>query len=148
LEDHPNDIPWDDFDVLFIGGGDAFKEGYRNELPLFSQDKRRKWRAMIDTAKAHGKHIHVGRVNGLRRLLWAHEIKADSVDGTYLAFGPKKNLPKLLEWLDHLRGQYGDHRRTPTADDMDSLRRDAALREAEGLPPPDDYGTFTDDTDA
>jgi hypothetical protein len=145
LEDHPNEIPWDEFDALFIGGGDSFKEGYRDEPPLFSQDKRRKWKAMIDNAKAHGKHVHVGRVNGLRRLLFAYEIGADSVDGTYLAFGPKKNLPKLLEWLDNLRARHGNPHAKPNADDMDSLRRDVALREADGLPPPDDYGTFDDD---
>ncbi|WP_405928098.1 hypothetical protein OG554_05250 [Streptomyces griseus] len=29
----------------------------------------------------------------------------DSVDGTFLAYGPDKNLPKLLSWLDELDGR-------------------------------------------
>lgn len=100
LEDHPDKIPWDEFDVLFIGGGDAFKEGYRNEPPLFSAGQRAKWQAMMATARAKGKRIHVGRVNGVSRLEFAHAIGADSVDGTFLAFGPQKNLPKPLGWLN------------------------------------------------
>ena len=26
----------------------------------------------------------------------------DSADGTFLSFGPDKNLPQLLNWLDHI----------------------------------------------
>jgi len=29
----------------------------------------------------------------------AASIGCDSVDGTFLAFGPDKNLPQLLRWL-------------------------------------------------
>ena len=28
------------------------------------------------------------------------EIGCDSVDGTYLTFGPDVNLPRLLDWLE------------------------------------------------
>jgi hypothetical protein len=41
----------------------------------------------------------MGRVNSLRRLRLAARDGYDSVDGTFLAFGPDKNLPRLLAYL-------------------------------------------------
>jgi hypothetical protein len=35
-------------------------------------------------------------------LLAAVRMGCDSVDGTYLAFGPDRNLPTLLSWLREL----------------------------------------------
>jgi hypothetical protein len=80
------DVPWDTFDVLFIGGDDAWKEG-----PAAA--------TLAAEAKARGKRVHMGRVNSLRRLRVAQAMGCDSVDGTYLAFGPDRNLPTLLSWL-------------------------------------------------
>ncbi|HEY2427949.1 MAG TPA: hypothetical protein VGI06_03385 [Acidimicrobiales bacterium] len=51
----PGSIPWDEFDCLFIGGRDAFKEG-----PLVRDACRE--------AKRRGKWVHMGRVNNLRRM--------------------------------------------------------------------------------
>jgi len=79
------DIPWNDFDVLFIGGSTEWKLG-----PAA--------RHLIKQAKDRGKWVHMGRVNSQRRYKYAHEIGCDSVDGTYLTFGPDINLPKLLSW--------------------------------------------------
>lgn len=78
--------PWDEFDVLFIGGDDAFKLG-------------REARVLIREAKARGKHVHMGRVNSEKRMRYAQAVGCDSVDGTYLVFGPDVNLPKVLGWL-------------------------------------------------
>jgi hypothetical protein len=47
-----------------------------------------------DTATARRR-----RVNSLRRMCHAAAIGCHSIDGTYLAFGPTRNLPKLLRWL-------------------------------------------------
>lgn len=44
-------------------------------------------------------------VNSLRRLDLARDIGCHSADGTYLAFGPDQNLPKLLAWLRQVNGQ-------------------------------------------
>jgi hypothetical protein len=41
-------------------------------------------------------------VNSLRRLRHADTIGCNSVDGTYLADGPNRNLPTLLGWLDQV----------------------------------------------
>jgi hypothetical protein len=79
-------VPWDEFDVLFIGGSTAWKLGPQA-------------RRLLAEAKAHGKHVHMGRVNSERRYEYARAIGCDSADGTYLTYGPDKNLPQLLAWL-------------------------------------------------
>lgn len=68
-----NEIPWDDFDCLFVGGSDTHKLGMEGG-----------W--IIQEAKARGKWVHVGRVNSVKRILqfW----QADSWDGTHLGFKP------------------------------------------------------------
>jgi hypothetical protein len=86
------DVPWSWFDVLFLGGDTAWKLG-----PAA--------RALTAEAKARGKRVHMGRVNSLRRLRYAAAIGCDSADGTYLAFGPDANLPRLLGWLRDVHGQ-------------------------------------------
>jgi len=80
-------VPWDTFDVLFIGGSTEWKLGAAA-------------RALTAEAKARGKWVHMGRVNSGKRYRYAHSIGCDSVDGTYLTFGPNKNLPKLLAWKE------------------------------------------------
>lgn len=107
-------VPWDDFDALFIGGDDAWKLG-----PAA--------RGLVREAKAHGKHVHMGRVNSLKRLRYAQAIGCDSVDGTYLVFGPDKNLPKLLGWLRAVHQptqRVGRQSRRPPADHPPLLQVD------------------------
>lgn len=84
-------IPWHAFDVLFIGGSTEWKLGEA-------------CRAIVAEANARGKWVHMGRVNSAKRLRYAEDIGCDSADGTFLAFGPTKNLPRLLGWLDELHG--------------------------------------------
>lgn len=81
-----NAVHWAEFDAVFIGGSTAWKLGAAA-------------RAIADEAKARGKWLHMGRVNSWRRLEYARYLRCDSVDGTYLTFGPDTNLPKLLGWL-------------------------------------------------
>jgi hypothetical protein len=85
-------VPWDDFDVLFIAGSTAWK------LSKAARD-------ITYEAKRRGKWIHMGRVNSFRRLQYAASIGCDSCDGTYLAFGPDTNLPRLTAWLTELDRQ-------------------------------------------
>lgn len=87
-------VPWDEFDVLFIGGSTAWKLG-----PYA--------RGVVAEARRLGKWIHMGRVNSGRRLRYAHAIGCHSADGTYLAHGPDTNLPKLLGWLRQIDEQFG-----------------------------------------
>lgn len=76
--------------VLFIGGSTEWK---------LSRHARR----VVGLARSLGWWVHMGRVNSLRRLRYAAEIGCQSADGTYLAFGPDVNLPRLLKWVDNVR---------------------------------------------
>ncbi|NKS29261.1 hypothetical protein GS534_00785 [Rhodococcus hoagii] len=86
-------VPWSTFDVLFIGGTTEWKLGEAA-------------RGLVAEAKRLGKHVHMGRVNSLKRYRYAEAIGCDSVDGTYLAFGPDQNLPKLLHWVEDINTQH------------------------------------------
>lgn len=79
-------IPWDTFDVLFIGGSTEWKLGAAA-------------REIVREAKARGKWVHMGRVNSEKRFRYALSIGCDSADGTFLAFGPDTNMPRLEQWL-------------------------------------------------
>jgi hypothetical protein len=79
-------VPWDEFDVLFIGGDTEWKLGPHA-------------RALVAEAGRRGKWVHMGRVNSARRYRYARGIGCDSADGTFLAFGPDRNLPQLLGWV-------------------------------------------------
>lgn len=84
-------LPWDAFDCLFVGGTNAWKlseESYE----------------LVAEAKGRGKSTHMGRVNSLQRMVAAAVSKCDSVDGTYLKYGPDENWPKLCGWLDQING--------------------------------------------
>lgn len=84
-------VPWDEFDVLFIGGSTEFKLGPAAQL-------------LTERAKWHGKWVHMGRVNSRKRLRLAESWGVDSCDGTLLTFGPDKHLRPLLRWLTDLDG--------------------------------------------
>lgn len=62
-------VPWGNLEALFIGGSTAWKLG---------ADAAR----LIREAHARGKWVHMGRVNSMRRLNYAHALGCDSVDGS------------------------------------------------------------------
>lgn len=76
----PEITPWDDFDVLFVGGSDKHK---------FTES----W-ALIDEAIRRKKWVHIGRVNSASRirLFW----KANSWDGTCLARNGSVNMQREI----------------------------------------------------
>lgn len=78
---------WQEFDTLFIGGSDGMKLGPEGRL-------------IAEEAKRRGMNLHMGRCNSLKRLRYAASIGCDSADGTFIGYGPLKNLPKVLKWLD------------------------------------------------
>ncbi|MEU0949852.1 hypothetical protein ABZ379_45430 [Streptomyces canus] len=82
-------IPWDAVDVLFLAGSTGWKTSpAAHRLAL--------------EARERGLAVHMGRVNSRRRLRIAQVFGCVSCDGTYLAFGPDANLPRLLAWMDEL----------------------------------------------
>lgn len=82
-------VPWNMFDVLFVGGSTEFK---------LSQSVRE----LVGHAKSLGMWVHMGRVNSLRRMRYADAIGCDSVDGTHLVFEPDKALNRVLRWTDDI----------------------------------------------
>lgn len=70
-------ISWNMFEALFVGGSTQWKLGQS------AKD-------IVCEAKLHGKWVHMGRVNSLRRLRYAHSIGCDSVDGSGFARFTKK----------------------------------------------------------
>ena len=82
-------VPWGEFDALFLGGSTEWK------LSLAAAE-------LASQARARGLWVHMGRVNSYRRLAYAASIGCDSADGTFLAYGPDKNLPRIQNWFDKL----------------------------------------------
>ncbi len=82
-----NEIQWNTFDCLFLGGTTVWKLG----------DVARE---AARVAKQRGKWVHMGRVNSLRRVRYAQALGCDSVDGTHLRYGPHKNLVTLNRWME------------------------------------------------
>lgn len=87
-------IPWDDFEVLFIGGSTDWK-----------LSPAAVW--LIREAKRHDKWVHVGRVNSRQRVLFCHHAGADSIDGTHFAIEPDAALGWVLPLLRSLDKQMG-----------------------------------------
>lgn len=83
------EIPWAEFDVLFIGGSTEWKLGAACE-------------AIVREAKRLGKWVHMGRVNSYKRIRYAEDIGCDSADGTFVGFAPDQNVPRMLGWMDKL----------------------------------------------
>jgi len=81
-------IPWDELGCLFIGGSTKYK---------LSEDARQ----FISEAKHLGKWVHMGRVNSQKRIELAVGWGCDSADGTYIAFGPDINTPRLVRMMDY-----------------------------------------------
>jgi hypothetical protein len=79
--------PWWTFDAVFLGGSTAWKLGPHA-------------RALTALAKAHGKWVHMGRVNSARRLRYAQSLGVDSVDGSSWARWRDALLPSALAALD------------------------------------------------
>lgn len=78
----PMMTPWDNFDVLFVGGDDKHK--LRGEAAI-----------LIAEAKARGKWVHVGRVNSASRI--KRFYVADSCDGSGLIYDGANDRAKRFD---------------------------------------------------
>ena len=79
-------VEWGDIDAVFIGGSTDFK---------FSDSAN----DVAREAKSRGLWAHMGRVNSWRRWERCAAEGYDSCDGTFLAFGPDANLPRVKQWV-------------------------------------------------
>lgn len=112
----PELVPWDLIDVLFLGGGpECLPCGYVR--PPDDRDtktcpecgaKLTEWKEsaaagrLVAEALSRGLKGHIGRVSSWRRILIGVLFGCSTADGTYLRFGPDKNLRRLLDWLDEV----------------------------------------------
>lgn len=85
-------VPWAEVGAVFIGGDDAYK--------LSSTAA-----AIVAEANRRGVWAHMGRVNSLRRMRIADDMGCDSVDGTFIAFGPDVNTARLASWFQAINHQ-------------------------------------------
>jgi hypothetical protein len=81
--------PWNEFDVLFIGGSTEFKLSLAAYNAIQEAKQRRKW-------------VHMGRVNSFKRLRYAARIGCHCADGTFLKYAPLHNISRMLRWFDKL----------------------------------------------
>ena len=84
----PAEVPWDEIEAVFVGGSTRFK--------------LRESEALVRAAKDCGKQVHVGRVNTLRRLRFAYDLGADTVDGTAFSMFPDTYIERGLKFLQRL----------------------------------------------
>lgn len=71
--------------AVFIGGDDGFKLG---------ADVRK----MVAWANAEGRPVHMGRVNSLKRILYAEKIGCQSFDGRKWSAWSRTYIPKWVAW--------------------------------------------------
>lgn len=79
-------VPWNDIDVLFIGGSNDHKRGKEAELLALEAKRRGIW-------------VHVGRVSSVSKMrkLWSW---ADSYDGTTFRFKPDDKERELIPQIE------------------------------------------------
>lgn len=83
------DIPWRKISAIFIGGGNAFKTS-------------KAVRDIVKCAKLLGKWTHMGRVNGKDRIIDAHEMGIDSIDGSGISRFSQRRLSISQSLKAHL----------------------------------------------
>lgn len=84
----PGDVPWNEIAAVFVGGTTGFK--LRGTADLIAEAKHR------------GKLVHIGRVNTLRRIKFAHDVGADTVDGTAFSMFPATYIGRACRYLESL----------------------------------------------
>lgn len=89
-------FPWNEFDCLFVGGEQ--KPSPRDEWKLSGAAEQ-----LVHRARAHGKWVHMGRVNGMKRMERARDMGCLSADGTFL----KYRLRRRELDVDGERGERG-----------------------------------------
>ena len=96
IENMQNEIPYNEFDVCFIGGSTPFKYCRNKDTLMFDSNIIDVWESMKD------RHIpiHMGRVNSEKRMNINSSLGGSSSDGTLLKHGDRINLPRLIGWLD------------------------------------------------
>ena len=94
IEDLP--IPWDQIAAVFIGGSTAWKESSA------AAD-------VVRAARIAELHVHVGRVNTIKRFTWFDDLGADTCDGTGVLMRGSRRFHEMLSAIQC--GHRDDHPR-------------------------------------
>ena len=86
------ELPWDECDAVFLGGPNWWQQ---------SSDAHR----LVYAAPERGLWTHRGRVNSEARVMASKAMGFDSCDGTYIAFGPDINGPRVARWVSRVQMQ-------------------------------------------
>lgn len=92
LQDGQENLPLPRADCYFIGGSTAFK------LSATAAD-------LASEAKRRGAWLHMGRVNSHRRMVVAHALGCDSIDGSSASMFGDRYIPQFLSWLNRIEAQ-------------------------------------------
>lgn len=87
-----DEVPFEKIDAVFIGGSDKFRE----EKEIIK---------IVNRAKELNKWVHMGRVNTLKRIRFAHSIGCDSVDGSGFSMFPNTHIPPAVKFINELNSQ-------------------------------------------
>lgn len=83
-------VPWDEFEVLFIGGTTEHK--MERSMPFITEAQRR------------GKWVHVGRINSVKRIEYFWMV--DSVDGTEFIYpNSPRRQHKIMKAVSFVNGK-------------------------------------------
>jgi hypothetical protein len=86
LQDGMEALTLPDCEAVFVGGSTEWKLSDAATT-------------LMRQARERGAWVHVGRVNSLKRCLWAHHYGADSVDGTHTTYYGDFGLKNIEWWL-------------------------------------------------
>lgn len=86
----PSTVPYAEADAIFLGGTTQFKLGDTAA-------------AIAHEARRRGLWVHMGRVNSRRRIIYAHGLGCDSIDGSGFSMFTDTHLPWALQLLHDLQ---------------------------------------------
>ncbi len=92
-------LPWDLFDTVFIGGSRRYLSGEWGRGPYVEWKESEAAADLIREAKRKGKRVHAGRVNGLKRLRHFFDLGVDTADGSSLSMYADTWVPKFVAAL-------------------------------------------------
>jgi len=108
-------LPWSMIDAVFVGGAKWNADGTR-WTPDMGTKGTTEWKEskaaadLICEAKARGKHVHAGRVNGMKRLRHFFDLDCDTADGSSFSMYPDTWVPEFAKAI----GKWKEERLTTT----------------------------------
>jgi hypothetical protein len=100
-------LPWELFSWAFVGGSRRYASGVWGWGRFTEWKESRAAADVIRETQRRGKRVHVGRVNGLRRLRHFYNLRVDTADGSSLSLYPDTLIPQFVTALREWEGERG-----------------------------------------